>query len=277
MKTCSVAIASLVLVFCSDVQAQQRSLFGNRGPLAGPNGFATGTMGQSPAVQARSSGTTIHYQPGNSYAPTGMFNRQAGGTFGTSGIIGNFSRDLIGNREAAPSFNRGLPDPFPTPGWKNGVPPELEGVVEPVFPSATPAPTLPASFPQAPVEQQAPVEGPAVQADALPDSTDGGAPAETPTTRRPVRPELRAPGQATQARRPNARSRSVVRQSRKLSRQERFRDVTIGLEDGVWTLRGEVDSFEAKDLAEAFAALEPGVGLVRNEIAVRGAGPFPAE
>jgi osmotically-inducible protein OsmY len=64
---------------------------------------------------------------------------------------------------------------------------------------------------------------------------------------------------------------------RKLSRQEKFRDVTIGLEGGVWTLRGEVDSFEARDLAEAFASLEPGVGQVRNEIIVRGADVAPAE
>lgn len=259
-------LVGLILACGSSAQAQQRSLFGNRGPLAGPNGFATGSMGAPPAVQGRSVGTGIRYQTGNSFAPTGIFDRQGGSTFGPSGLSGNFSRSLVGSPEAGPSFNRGLAEDTGLPRLGNGLPAEPTDVTGPSLPALTPTPSLPAVFPEVPVA----AEG--VTAPAASDQQ-----ASAPAAPRSVRPELRTTGQTKQTDRSGARSRSLARQMRKLSRQEKFRDVTIGLEGGVWTLRGEVDSFEARDLAEAFASLEPGVGQVRNEIIVRGADVAPAE
>lgn len=262
-------LVGLILACGSSAQAQQRSLFGNRGPLAGPNGFATGSMGAPPAVQGRSVGTGIRYQTGNSFAPTGIFDRQGGSTFGPSGLSGNFSRSLVGSPEAGPSFNRGLAEDVGVPRLGNGLPVESTGVTGPALPAVTPVPSLPAVFPENPIEI------PIAPADAT--APVAGEVESTPTAPRAVRPELRATGQVRQADRSRGRGRSAARQVRKLSRQERFREVTIGLEEGVWTLRGEVDSFEARDLAEAFASLEPGVGQVRNEIIVRGADVAPAE
>jgi len=266
----SLVLVGFIFCFCSGVRAQQRSLFGNRGPLAGPNGFATGSMGAPPAIQGRSVGTGIRYQTSNSFAPTGIFDRQGGSTFGPSGLSGSFSRSLVGSPEAGPSFNRGLAEDVGVPRLGSGLPAEPTDLTGPALPTLTPVPSLPAVFPEVPIE--VPIATEAVAAPAA-----GEVQTAVPSTPRAVRPELRATGQARQSDRSGARSRNVARQIRKLSRQERFRDVTIGLEGGVWTLRGEVDSFEARELAEAFAALEPGVGLVRNEIIVRGADVAPTE
>lgn len=218
-----------------------------------------------------------------------MFDRQGSNRFGAGGLTGNFSRSLVGYPGAGPSFNSGIAEEDGIPRLQNGMPVESPVNYLPVPAESMPAPSLPAVFPQpTPVEAaEVPVQGPElapsqtgttvpVEAAA---QVDSAAVVPSPGKAPSVRPALRTPGQSAPAARERRGqgSRAVVRQSRPLSRQARFRDVSIGLEGGVWTLRGEVDSFEARDLAEAFAALEPGVGQVRNEIAVRGAPPAPAE
>jgi hypothetical protein len=260
MSTARIGMALAgIIALCSTAQAQQRSLFGNRGPLAGPDGFSTGTLGISPSVQVRTGGAGVRYQTSNSLAPTGMFDRRGGLTFGPSGVAGTYTRSLQGNPVAGPSFNRGIPPDEGWPGEGMGYSTEQWGPP----PGVVPLDQLPpdAFLPRMNSIDALPVEAP----------TEVGMETSASSPRPAVRPELRRVGVVGERPRRTMAQRAVLRQVRQLSKQPRFQNVVIGLEGGVWTLRGEVDSYEARDLAEAFATLEPGVGHVRNEIMVRGA------
>ncbi len=93
-------------------------------------------------------------------------------------------------------------------------------------------------------------------------------------TQRTVRPQLVV---AFSAPRPSADTLNARIMSRltKVRKQKGYEDVTVEVDGRTVTLRGEVDSADAKRLASMLVKLEPGVRTVQNEITVRDT-PVPA-
>jgi osmotically-inducible protein OsmY len=249
----STAGVALSLLLADASFAQQASMFGRSGPLAGPSGFGTGTTGTatmggqglgSPAfakagtggAQGQSMGMSTGGQMGMGMG-MGMNGQQAQGLLGASnprnGLLGSARQGAgqQGNQGRNQGNNRGG-------NQRNFRSTNRGGGQQQNF-------------------------------------TNQGS-GNRYNSARSIRPQLKIAFDVPPQRSETNVGRISARFD-KLSTRSAFRGVTLDTEGGAVVLRGQVSSEENRKLAGILVSMEPGVRSVKNELTVTPAAPQPRE
>lgn len=248
-----VAGVGLSLLLANLASAQQSSMFGRSGPLAGPSGFGTGTTGSatmggqglgSPAfakagtggAQGQAMGMSIGGQMGMGM---GMNGQQGQGLLGAAnprnGLLGSSRQGAgqQGNQGRNQGNNRGG-------NQRNSGRTNRGG-------------------------------GGGQQQDFTNQSSRNGY-----NSTRSIRPQLKIAFDVPRQRSETNVSRISARFD-KLSTRSALRGVTFDADGGTVVLRGQVSSEENRKLAGILVSMEPGVRAVKNELTVTPPAPRPGE